>query len=125
MADMVKTLRACGQLMAREKISEMSELLNACADRMEQYRTRVLTIGEANVADVVWLEKAEKAGTVDVRRVLVAGEQVVIMAFGCTAISFQPVKDYGKTWRCWNQRPTAMEMACEPFEAHDGADTDI
>lgn len=124
MADMVKALRACAQLMAREKVTELSELLDACADRMEIYQTRVLTLEEADDADVVWLEQRKKAGTADVRRVLVAGEQVVVMAFGCTSISFLPLAGYGKTWRCWNQRPTLVEMAGESFEVADGLDAD-
>lgn len=116
----------CGCCGAIAPSDETPEQVLAAALRRAEPENRVLGLGEAQricaKGDAVWLEEMETITAKQLTNIKLAHVSFLDEQNGaCYIYTFFakfPLMDekYGKTWRCWLQKPTAEEMEREKWE---------
>ena len=77
-----------------------------------------LTVEEATgTLDIVWFEQKHGYATHPCDAVIAIDCVNVSMAtIGYSLRTLRPIKDYGKTWRCWAEKPTDEERMAAEWE---------
>lgn len=85
-------------------------LLNDAIEALKAQQPRVMTLEEANDADVCWAEGRDGWDATPPRRMsLWNWNEVRLYRFASEEyVSLKP-NEYGKTWRCWTARPTEAQ----------------
>lgn len=84
-------------------------------NRWKAQEPRVLTLEEADEADVCWLEVADLKRIPPVR-VSIMKDGIVSIGRFRAASETAMANEYGTIWRCWSARPTVEQMMAVRWE---------
>lgn len=79
---------------------------------------RILTIEEANEADIFWYEKKSKIeyGNEFGRFSSWKRDSIAITLLGFSGWQYEDARYYGSWWRCWDMKPTNAERKAAKWE---------
>jgi len=92
-------------------------LFEDALELLKAQQPRVMTLEEANDADVCWAEGRDGWDATPPRRVSLWNRyEVRLYRFASKEyVSLKP-NEYGKTWRCWTARPTDEQREAVEWE---------
>ena len=84
-------------------------------DALNLLKARVMTLEEADEADVCWLEVKNAGRIVPIRVAVMKIGSVSIGRFRAASETAM-ASDYGTIWRCWSARPTNAQREAVKWE---------
>ena len=118
MTDRLKVIEGLDRLLHSGKMYDAHLVIDTCEAAFALLKAqdpRVMTLDEAEKADICWIER--RSGIIEACRVAVSPNQkkVTIGRISMSPIHV-PLENYGRTWRCWTSRPTDEQWEATPWE---------
>ena len=106
--DTLDALRSADE-MTYAAYSELHDEISLLDDLLNAQRPHLLTLGEADAADVVWFEARNH---IFIEPMLTRGQRLADEA--------EDWFQYGRDWRCWSARPSDKQREEEPWDEITG-----